>query len=115
MRKAGRGIEELPVEALHELRKDCKKLRYTADFFASLFPARPARRYVKRLAALQEALGRLNDGAAVSALLAQLGRAERSFAGGLVEGFAAARAGPVREDAAAAWHRFRKVARFWPG
>ena len=113
VRKAGRKIETLPVEALHELRKDCKRLRYSAEFFANLFPPRPTRRYIRRLAALQEELGRLNDGAAVPALLAQLGRAERGYAGGLVEGFSAAHAAPLRDGISAAWNRFKKADPFW--
>ena len=110
VRKAARGLEHLPLPALHSLRKKCKKLRYAADFFAPLFPARPTRRYTKRLAALQEALGTLNDGASVPGLMAQLTRVD----GGLAEGYAAARSAPAHDSIARAWQRFRKAERFWP-
>ncbi len=113
VRRAGRGLLDLPVEALHELRKDCKRLRYTAEFFLPLFPAKPARRFIKQLAALQEELGMLNDGAVASGLMAHLGRAERSYAAGLVEGFVAAGAVASRAQIGNAWKRFRTTPAFW--
>ncbi len=113
VRRAGRGLSDLPVEALHELRKDCKRLRYTAEFFLPLFPDKPARRFIKRLAALQEELGMLNDGAAAAGLMAHLGRAERSYAAGLVEGFVAAGTVASRAQIGLAWKRFRSAAPFW--
>ncbi len=113
VRQAGRKIESLSIPALHELRKDCKRLRYAAEFFASLFPARRTRRFLTKLSELQEELGLLNDSAAVSGLMAQLGRMERSYAAGLVEGFSAAHAGPARGRIEGAWKRFKAVARFW--
>jgi len=113
VRRAGRGLSELPVEAMHELRKDCKRLRYTAEFFLPLFADKPARRFVKRLAALQEELGALNDGVVAAGLMAHLGRAERSYAAGLVEGFVAASATPSRTQIGRAWKQFRQTAPFW--
>lgn len=113
VRQAGRGLAGLSVPALHELRKDCKRLRYAAEFFASLFPPKRTKRFLQRLADLQEELGLLNDSAAVSGLMAQLGRLERSYAAGLVEGFSAAHAGPARARIEAAWRRFRGVELFW--
>lgn len=113
VRRAGRGIAVLPVPALHELRKDCKRLRYTAEFFAPLFPGHPVRRFTRRLAALQEELGLLNDGAAVAGLLAQLGRHERGYAAGLATGLSAATAGPARGHIEARWRRFRAADPFW--
>lgn len=115
VRKAGRGIETLPVPALHELRKDCKRLRYAAEFFASLFPARRTKRFLGKLATLQEELGLLNDSAAVSGLMAQLGRMERGYAAGLVEGFSAANSGPARRRIVQEWKRFRGARAFWVG
>jgi CHAD domain-containing protein len=113
VRQAGRGIESLPIPALHELRKDCKRLRYAAEFFAPLFPAKRTKRFLQRLSELQEELGLLNDSAAVSGLMAQLGRLERSYAAGLVEGFSAAHAGPARGRIEQAWKQFRTTAVFW--
>ncbi len=113
VRRAGRGLATLSIESLHELRKDCKRLRYTAEFFLPLFPDKPARRFVKQLAALQEELGALNDGAVAGALMAHLGRSERSYAAGLVGGFVAAGAMASRSQIGEAWKRFRKTPAFW--
>lgn len=107
------GMAELPIEALHELRKECKRLRYAAECFAPLFPGQDARRFFKRLARLQEALGRLNDGAVAAALAAELGPAGRGFAGGAVIGFVAARAGDAREEIRREWKRLRRADAFW--
>ena len=113
VRHAGRGLSGLPVTALHELRKDCKRLRYAAEFFEPLFHHRAAKRFLQRLARLQETLGLLNDAAGASALMAQLGRPGRGYAAGLVEGFAAGAGGATRSDVARAWKRFRDASPFW--
>lgn len=115
VRHAGRGIADLPVAGLHELRKDCKRLRYTAEMFAPLFPEHAVRRFTRRLAALQEELGLLNDGAAVAGLLAQLGRHERGYAAGLATGLATAATGPARARIEVRWRRFRAADPFWEG
>ena len=113
VRHAGRGLHGLPVAALHELRKDCKRLRYAAEFFQPLFPERRGRRFIRRLSAVQEALGLLNDGAAAAGLLAQLGRAGEGYAAGLVMGVAAAGGGAVRAEVQVAWRKFRDTHPFW--
>ncbi len=113
VRHAGRGLAALPLPALHELRKDCKRLRYAAEFFLPLFPEKPARHFIRRLSALQEELGTLNDGATAAGLMAHLGRAERSHAAGLIEGFVAAGAVASRARIGHAWKRFRKAEPFW--
>ncbi len=113
VRHAGRGLRHLPVPALHELRKDCKRLRYAAEFFAPLFPAKPGRRFLRHLGALQEVLGLLNDGAAAAGLLAQLGRVGEGYAAGLVNGFVAGGSGATRTAVRQAWHSFRHADPFW--
>lgn len=63
--RAGRAVRALDFESLHDLRKDGKKLRYAAEFFAPLVRGRGERAKVKEfldaLEALQTALGRQND------------------------------------------------------
>lgn len=111
LRKAGREIEALPPEALHDLRLDAKKLRYAADLLAPLWPGQEARRYLRRLARLQDALGLANDASVARGLVIGLGA--RGWVLGLVEGFALARAADSRDLALAAWDRWRKAGRFW--
>jgi CHAD domain-containing protein len=48
-------------EALHELRKTCKKLRYLMEFFQSLYPARRILDLIDALKGLQDNLGDFND------------------------------------------------------
>ena len=113
VRRAGHHIRTMPIAALHELRKNCKRLRYASEFFQPLFPNKPGRRYVRALSALQEELGMMNDGAVAAGLMAHLGRTERSFAAGLVGGFVAANSGQMRSEIKSAWSRFRACPPFW--
>ncbi|WP_135080827.1 CHAD domain-containing protein [Terasakiella sp. SH-1] len=50
-----------PAEALHDLRKTCKKLRYLLEFFASLYPPQEIGSLVKELKGLQQNLGDFQD------------------------------------------------------
>ena len=53
--------EASPAEALHDLRKDCKKLRYLMEFFQSLYPEDEIKPVIKSLKLLQENLGDFQD------------------------------------------------------
>ncbi len=58
----GRAAVEAPApEVLHELRKDCKKLRYLQEFFASLYPAERLDPLIKALKVLLDVLGEHQD------------------------------------------------------
>lgn len=48
-------------EQLHDLRIECKKLRYLLEFFANLFPPKKINRLIKQLKKLQTNLGDFND------------------------------------------------------
>lgn len=113
MLHAGKHLRDLPDEQRHDLRKAGKRLRYAAEFFAPAFPAAGSRRYLRRLAALQEALGLLTDGAVAATLLARLGPAGSGFAGGAVLGWLAAEAAPAGDAAEFAWKRLRQAEPFW--
>lgn len=54
-------FDALDDEGRHRLRKRIKRLRYAAEFAASLYDARAVRPYLKALRALQERLGVVND------------------------------------------------------
>jgi len=77
VKRRGRHWGKLDNEARHRLRIGAKKLRYAADFFGTLFPGAQALRrqeaFLKRLHALQDELGNLNDQVTGAALLAELG------------------------------------------
>ena len=58
----GRAITpETPDDDVHELRLDCKKLRYTLELFKELYPPDEVRAIVRRLKKLQDVLGDFND------------------------------------------------------
>ncbi len=106
---------DLPVADLHALRIQAKRLRYAAEFFAPLFPPKETRRFLRRVADLQERLGHLNDGAVAEALMAQLGHggAERAMAVGIVRGFVAAGGRDARAESARSWRKLRRLEPFW--
>ena len=58
----GRAItDDSPDEMLHELRIECKKLRYLMEFFSSLYDSSTLSALIKRLKLLQDNLGTFND------------------------------------------------------
>jgi inorganic triphosphatase YgiF len=59
--KAGKHVARLSETERHTLRKRLKKLRYSAELLAGLYDERAAKRYLKRLKALLDRLGTLND------------------------------------------------------
>lgn len=60
--KEGEAIDQnSPPEALHTLRKTCKKLRYLMEFFQNLYPEHRMDKLLKRLKRLQEVLGDYQD------------------------------------------------------
>ncbi|BBO93036.1 CHAD domain-containing protein [Desulfosarcina ovata] len=61
VKKGSRIKADTPDERLHELRIDCKKLRYLLEFFTSLFPPDEMKKLIKQLKQLQENLGDFND------------------------------------------------------
>ena len=65
----------LPVSEQHRVRIRAKRLRYALDLFGAALPAKPAKRYVGRLAHLQDELGALNDAVVAAELAPRLARA----------------------------------------
>jgi CHAD domain-containing protein len=60
--KIARSIDdETADEVVHELRINCKKLRYLMEFFAPLFPKDDMKKLLKALKSLQDNLGNFND------------------------------------------------------
>jgi CHAD domain-containing protein len=60
--KEGSAINETsPSEALHDLRKSCKKLRYLMEFFQTLYLESQIKHFIRNLKNLQEVLGDFQD------------------------------------------------------
>jgi CHAD domain-containing protein len=114
--REGRAIgPQSPPEALHALRKTCKKLRYVLEFYRGLAPSGKIDRLVRDLKALQEILGDYQDGAVHAALLHELAgdlpRRETSADILLALGARLERERIRQEQARAAFHKtFRRFA-----
>ena len=94
--KRARRVDWHDAERRHALRIAIRRLRYACDFFSPCFEG--ARRYVRRLADLQDLLGELNDIAVARRLgAAKLERRERALISELEP----------------AWRAFEKRRRFW--
>lgn len=113
LRAHGEAIATLAPEALHALRLEAKRLRYTAELFVALWPGKPARRLLKRLAALQDALGMANDAAVARVLVAALPPPVPAWAVGAVEGFALADSAGARRRIQESWEDLMDAKPFW--
>ncbi|MGR8929806.1 MAG: CHAD domain-containing protein [Gammaproteobacteria bacterium] len=61
LKQAGAITESSPAEALHVVRKNCKKLRYLMEFFQSLYPEKEISGLIKALKHFQNILGNYQD------------------------------------------------------
>jgi CHAD domain-containing protein len=83
MVKMGAAIDEHgPAEALHELRKQGKELRYLLEFFSSVYPSGVVKPMVSSLKRLQDVLGRFQDREVQAELLRSLGDEIAQLEGG---------------------------------
>lgn len=74
--KDGEAIKpDSPPELLHELRKDCKKLRYLMEFFQSLYPKPEIRALIKEMKILLDNLGEFQDLQVQAESLEEMGQA----------------------------------------
>ncbi|MBI5876932.1 MAG: CHAD domain-containing protein [Chloroflexi bacterium] len=60
VRRYETGIAAAPIETLHALRIECKRLRYALEFFAPLL-GKPAARLIRTTTAAQDHLGQMHD------------------------------------------------------
>lgn len=74
IRMLGIAIDDsTPDEEVHELRIECKKLRYMMEFFAELFDKKRIKSLIKALKGLQTILGDFNDYSVQKEFLADYG------------------------------------------
>jgi len=119
VRRLGARIAESD-EARHALRIQLKKLRYTGEFFRDLYPGGGAKKFLRGVARLQNALGHLNDVATaeriLGTLLQRLGPergAAHDRAAGYVEGWTAHVAERKLRRVDELWERFHATRPFW--
>jgi inorganic triphosphatase YgiF len=118
LRKFGKKRESLSESELHRLRLLGKKMRYSADFFRSLYADKPVRRYFAAVAELQDRLGSINDAVVTHGLMQKLAprmpdSAEAAHAIGLVRGWQAAKIDQDLIGFAGVWAEFLKAKPFW--
>ena len=118
--KRGRKAESRDEADLHRLRIALKKLCYTAEFFASLYPQKQVKRYIKKVRQLQEHLGEINDIAHVRTTISAMlqdkptpNDGDLRFAAGMVSGWYRARRPRLAKKALKRWDRFREIKPFW--
>jgi len=114
--KRGKHLARLTPEEKHEARIALKDIRYATEFFGGLFPAQKVKKYNRRAALLQDALGAYNDAVVAVGLAASieaLAGPASSRATGVVIGWC----GRGGHDSAGAllpaWKAYRRTGRFW--
>jgi CHAD domain-containing protein len=100
-------------EERHRLRIAAKKLRYATEFFQPLRPARHTRRFLRRLGALLDVLGGLNDAAVAAPLLRDLAQRTPALAGSaaFARGYLCAASAQDLPALVRRWRRFVAVGR----
>lgn len=113
--RLARRWQALDDEQRHDLRKHAKKLRYTAEFFATLFKRKKIEHYLEKLQKLQEALGSMNDAATAQQLLKQIsnGDASVAYTAGLALGWLTASAPDFENKGKKAIKKIENAKPFW--
>ncbi|WP_019904828.1 CHAD domain-containing protein [Methylobacterium sp. 77] len=127
IRRRGRHLHRVDAEERHQVRIEAKKLRYGAEFFASLYAGKKAQKrhkaFVAALSDLQDHLGALNDIATAHSVIASLiatgptanseGEAGTMFAAGLTAADGEARTNDLLRSAEQAHEALLDVKPFW--
>ncbi len=111
--RRGDGLEWTDALRRHQLRIRVKRLRYTCEAFAVLYPRGGMKRYLGRLESLQDILGELNDIAVGRRLLREFSADSDQAAVGFMRGWFAAREDLLVKHLAAAWRSWRKTKHPW--
>ena len=119
--KQGRRLTSATPEKRHKFRIAVKKLRYTSEFFASLYGRKKSRAMIKDLSRLQSTLGDLNDLAVterqletvVYQAIAHPAHDDIIKAMGVVVGWCTARTRRDESNLVDQWNRYARRKRFW--
>ena len=111
-RRAGK-LAAADAPARHRLRIAAKRMRYATEFFASLYPARQVRPYVRALSSLQDTLGRLNDTTVTRKALRELAAQQPAHAlgAGFIIGVLAEREEHALDRMCKRWKALRRMTR----
>ena len=119
--KLGCDFKKLSPPERHRLRIALKKLRYTAEFFRSLYQEKRGKAYFHALAQLQNSLGHMNDIVVADHLLERLSAARDdrrtsdhlSTGAGIVTGWYTHGANSSEHEAEVNWRKFCHCDSFW--
>lgn len=108
----GKDLTTLSAPELHELRIECKKMRYACDFFSSLLPENRLRLFLRHLKTIQGVLGLMNDVATLpstlNSLLEGVSEVEVLRFAGVILGWRAKGYEDQRLQLSRYWDEFRK-------
>jgi triphosphatase len=116
--KKGKHLAKLEGEQRHKMRKTLKTLRYTAEFFGSLYDASDVQPFIKQLKRLQDLFGYINDvetAVKIESICDRYARDSREGqrAAGYTLGWHTARAAVGWGRAEKRWHDLQATGRFW--
>ena len=113
--EAGSGFDRLTEPERHRVRIALKKLRYACDYSRTLFPGPAADTCLRRLSALQDDLGRLNDASVARLISRELAAADPSAAAGAsrVVDWCDRRARESEPGLVESWRTFAATEPFW--
>lgn len=106
VKQGASGLSDLQEQQLHRLRIDIKKLRYSVEFLAPLYPRKRVRKFAASLEAMQDCLGLMHDDMVSRELVAEY---ELAVTG---RTDAAARARQLKKMDAR-FKRLKRLGRFW--
>ena len=111
VRRDAKCFDDLDDPARHRLRRRVKRLRYAAEFVASLHPSKAVARYLEGLEPVQDSLGRTNDVNVALALYRSM--VDARPAAWFAVGRLSARRETLLVESSAALKAFRNVKPFW--
>lgn len=112
-RKLGRNISTAEPEDRHRLRIALKNLRYSSEFFVSLFNPKKVRNFIKTVGVLQDALGAHNDSVSALRLIQQDPVALQTRAAALLMGWCAREISAPEPYLDTHWSAYKNARRFW--
>lgn len=110
LERRARKLAAADAPARHRLRIAAKRMRYATEFFASLYPARQVRPFVRALSSLQDTLGQLNDAAVTRKALRELAAQQpaQALGSGFVIGVLTGRETQMLEKMCKRWKSLRR-------
>ncbi len=117
LKNSGENLKKATPDERHRTRILAKKLRYLAEFFASLYPSKRTNPFIKSLAQLQDQLGTMNDisvtSGVVKTLLGEKPSKNLNTAKHLIDGWNARGVIPYITEMKETWKLFSKQKPFW--